>query len=56
MNYMGPKVLAEYFHKHASALGLNKDCRILDVGAGTGLAGVEVSSRTSFSPKTFYEM
>ncbi len=46
--FHSPEITAVYFHKHALRYGLRPDCRILDVAAGTGLVGVEVSSVTIF--------
>ena len=42
--YVGHRLSAEYLHKHAKILEMEFDCRILDVGAGSGLAGMEVSA------------
>jgi protein-L-isoaspartate O-methyltransferase len=42
--YVGHRISAEYLHKHAKILEMEFDCRILDVGAGSGLAGMEVSA------------
>ena len=44
VGYLGPRMCAEYLHKHLSALGTTKkDVPILDVGAGTGLGAQIVS-------------
>ena len=43
VGYMGAEFTAEYFHKHACAMGMPKDARVLDVAAGTGIQGVIVS-------------
>ena len=43
VNYMAPQHAAEYFHKHASSLGLSLDCEIVDVATGTGCVGQEVN-------------
>ena len=43
VGYMAPQFVSQYFDKHARALGIPKDARILDVAAGTGMQGVLVS-------------
>ena len=40
---MGAEFMVEHFHKHACAIGMPKDARVLDVAAGTGIQGVIVS-------------
>ena len=42
VQHSGPTLLAQYFDKNAKLQGMNKDCRILDCAAGTGLVGLEV--------------
>ena len=39
LGYPDPKKVAEMINKHAKARGLPKDCKILDLGCGTGLIG-----------------
>ena len=39
-----PRRGAEEFHRHLSALGFEKDVRLADLGAGTGLVGQHLHS------------
>ena len=49
VNYMASQHASQYFHKHASSLGLALDCEIVDVAAGTGRVGQEVNISAAFS-------
>ena len=43
MQYNGPVLVTKYLKKYADPLGIEKDAKILDAFAGTGLTGVKVS-------------
>ena len=37
IGFEAASLASQYLHKHAARFGLDKDCVILDVGAGTGM-------------------
>ena len=45
IGFEAASLASQYLHKHAARFGLDKDCVILDVGAGTGMVAQLVCNR-----------